>query len=108
VQAARLGTVETIEDAGYSAKDLKRPGVQEELQALEAGEAKALVVAKLDRLSRSMIDLAGLMATAQKQNWALVALDCVWGAKNWVQPGDRVICRRERSFGTAQAAGGSG
>jgi DNA invertase Pin-like site-specific DNA recombinase len=76
VQAARLGTVETIEDAGYSAKDLKRPGVQEELQALEAGEAKALVVAKLDRLSRSMIDLAGLMATAQKQNWALVALDC--------------------------------
>jgi DNA invertase Pin-like site-specific DNA recombinase len=36
----------------------------------------ALVVAKLDRLSRSMLDFAGLMATAQKQNWALVALDC--------------------------------
>jgi DNA invertase Pin-like site-specific DNA recombinase len=76
VQAARLGTVETIEDAGYSAKDLKRPGVQEELRALEAGEAKALVVAKLDRLSRSMLDFAALMATALKQNWALVALDC--------------------------------
>jgi len=34
------------------------------------------VVAKLDRLSRSMIDFTGLMATAQKQCWALVALDC--------------------------------
>jgi DNA invertase Pin-like site-specific DNA recombinase len=34
------------------------------------------VVAKLDRLSRSMLDFAALMATAQKQNWALVALDC--------------------------------
>jgi DNA invertase Pin-like site-specific DNA recombinase len=68
--------VETIEDAGYSAKDLKRPGVQEALRALEAGEAKALVVAKLDRLSRSMLDFAALMATAQKQNRALVALDC--------------------------------
>ena len=68
--------VETIEDAGYSAKDLKRPGVQEALRVLEAGEAKALVVAKLDRLSRSMLDFAGLMATAQKQHWALVALDC--------------------------------
>src|SRR6187401_580867 len=68
--------VETIEDAGYSAKDLKRPGVQEALRALEAGEAKALVVAKLDRLSRSMLDFAALMATAQKQHWALVALDC--------------------------------
>jgi DNA invertase Pin-like site-specific DNA recombinase len=69
--------VETIEDAGYSAKDLKRPGVQEALRSLEAGEAKALVVAKLDRLSRSMLDFAALMATAQKQSWGLVALDCV-------------------------------
>ena len=68
--------VETIEDAGYSAKDLKRPGVQEALRALEAGEARALVVAKLDRLSRSMLDFNALMATAQKQSWALVALDC--------------------------------
>jgi DNA invertase Pin-like site-specific DNA recombinase len=68
--------VETLEDAGYSAKDLKRPGVQEALRALEAGEAKALVVAKLDRLSRSMLDFAAPMATAQKQSWALVALDC--------------------------------
>jgi DNA invertase Pin-like site-specific DNA recombinase len=68
--------VETIEVAGYSAKDLKRPGVQEALRALEAGEAKALVVAKLDRRSRSMLDFAALMATAQKQSWALVALDC--------------------------------
>jgi DNA invertase Pin-like site-specific DNA recombinase len=68
--------VETIEDAGYSAKDMKRPGVQEALRALEAGEAKALVVAKLDRRSRSMLDFAALMATAQKQHWTLVALDC--------------------------------
>ncbi len=68
--------IEVIEDAGFSAKDLKRPGIQAALRALEAGDAKALVAAKLDRLSRSMIDFAGLMATAQKQGWALVALDC--------------------------------
>src|SRR5262249_50974323 len=37
--------VETIEDAGYSARDLRRPGIQEALRALEAGEASALVVA---------------------------------------------------------------
>jgi len=76
-EARRRGweLVETIEDRGYSAKDLRRPGVQEALRALEAGDAKALVVAKLDRLSRSMLDFASLMATAQKQHWALVALD---------------------------------
>jgi len=41
--------------------------VKEALRTLEAGDAKALVVAKLDRLSRSMIDFTGLMAKAQKQ-----------------------------------------
>jgi DNA invertase Pin-like site-specific DNA recombinase len=50
--------------------------VQEALRALEAREATALVVAKLDRLSRSMIDFTALMGTAQKQSWAPVALGC--------------------------------
>jgi DNA invertase Pin-like site-specific DNA recombinase len=48
-----------INDVGFSAKDLKRPGVQE-----ARGDASALVVAKLDRLSRSMIDFTALMAKA--------------------------------------------
>jgi hypothetical protein len=56
--------------------DMKRPGVQEALRVLQAHEASALVVAKLDRLSRSMMDFTALMANAQKQSWALVALDC--------------------------------
>jgi DNA invertase Pin-like site-specific DNA recombinase len=67
--------VETIEDAGYSARDLRRPGIQEALVALEAGKASALVVAKLDRLSRSMLDFSKLMAKATREHWALVALD---------------------------------
>ena len=40
------------------------------------GMASALVVAKLDRLSRSLLDFTGLMARAAKESWALVALDC--------------------------------
>jgi DNA invertase Pin-like site-specific DNA recombinase len=67
--------VETIEDAGYSARDLRRPGIQEALRVLERGEASALVVAKLDRLSRSMLDFSKLMAKATSEHWALVALD---------------------------------
>jgi DNA invertase Pin-like site-specific DNA recombinase len=58
--------VETLEDAGYSARDLRRPGIQEALRALERGEASALVVAKLDRLSRSMLDFSKLMAKATR------------------------------------------
>src|SRR5205085_2357392 len=60
----------------YSAKDLRRPGVQVALETLRRGDAGALVVAKLDRLSRSMLDFTAVMARASKQGWALVALDC--------------------------------
>lgn len=66
--------VKIAEDVG-SGKNLKRPGVQAALDALTVGDANALVVAKLDRLSRSMLDFARIMSTAQKQSWALVALD---------------------------------
>jgi len=66
--------VEIAEDVG-SGKSLKRPGVRAALNMLASKEASALIVAKLDRLSRSMVDFAGVMATAQKQSWALIALD---------------------------------
>ena len=50
--------METIEDRAESAKDLPGP---EAARRLQAGEASALVVTKLDRLSRSMMDFTGLM-----------------------------------------------
>ena len=67
--------VRIYEDAGASGKTLKRPGLTDALEAIERGEASALVVSKLDRLSRSVVDFAGLVARAQRRGWALVALD---------------------------------
>jgi len=76
-EAERRGwqLVEVIEDAGYSGKDLKRPGIIAALDALKHHKADTLVVAKLDRLSRSMLDFAALMDKATRERWALVALD---------------------------------
>jgi len=68
-------SVQWIEDRGYSAKDLRRPGIREALAALGAGEADALVVAKLDRLSRSLLDFSGLVERSRRERWQLVALD---------------------------------
>jgi DNA invertase Pin-like site-specific DNA recombinase len=68
--------VETFEDAGASGKSMSgRPALEQALEAVEKGRAGALVVAKLDRLSRSLLDFAGLMQQARRQGWALVALD---------------------------------
>lgn len=62
-------------DAGVSAKTLDRPALAEALTLLAAGGAAALVVAKVDRLSRSVLDFSTLLATAERQRWAVVALD---------------------------------
>jgi DNA invertase Pin-like site-specific DNA recombinase len=68
--------LELVEDAGRSAKDPKRPGIEEALRVLERADGMALVAAKRDTLSQALLDLAALLAAAQKQAWALVALDC--------------------------------
>lgn len=51
-----LDIVETIVDAGESAKSLNRPGLQRALGLLRAGKADGILIAKLDRLTRSVAD----------------------------------------------------
>lgn len=58
-----LELVEVIVDAGESAKTLDRPGLQRALALLKNGKADALLVAKLDRLTRSVVDLGKLIET---------------------------------------------
>ena len=67
--------IEIVEDAGWSAKDLRRPGISAALAALHSKRADVLVVSKVDRLSRSLLDFAGLVDRATREHWALVALD---------------------------------
>jgi DNA invertase Pin-like site-specific DNA recombinase len=51
-----LDIVETIKDAGESGKSLNRAGLQRALSMLRRGEADAIAVLKLDRLTRSISD----------------------------------------------------
>lgn len=62
-------------DEGLSGKSLDRPGVTDALGLVQSGQAGTLMVSKLDRLSRSLVDFAGLMAQAQTQHFNIVALD---------------------------------
>jgi site-specific DNA recombinase len=49
-----LELIEIIEDAGISAKNLKRPGMERLLKLAENKEIQAVVVVKLDRMFRSV------------------------------------------------------
>jgi DNA invertase Pin-like site-specific DNA recombinase len=63
------------EDAGASSVTLERAGLQRALEQLDRHQADVLVVAKLDRLSRSLKQGTEVMERAQRRGWSLVALD---------------------------------
>ena len=68
-----LGTIYADTASGRSMD--RREGLQQALAELTAGTASGLIVAKLDRLSRSLLDFAGVMERSRSEGWALIALD---------------------------------
>lgn len=76
-EAQRNGwTLDLRREDAASAKTLRnRPILAQALADLKAGQTDALAVSKLDRLSRSVADFAGLLETANRQRWALICLD---------------------------------
>jgi DNA invertase Pin-like site-specific DNA recombinase len=71
--AARKGPtiVDELCEEGISAKTLSgRPGAVAALAAVRDRKAAGLLVAKMDRLSRSVVDGAGLIEAARREGWA--------------------------------------
>lgn len=65
-----------VEELAVSAATVrKRPLMQQLLTALKAGSFDGLMVAKLDRLSRSMEDGTRILADSQRQGWRIICLD---------------------------------
>lgn len=73
-EAARRGwDVEVIREEGKSAKNIKgRPLLMDALDRLDRGKADVLLAVRLDRVSRSVVDFAGLIERAQRKSWGLV------------------------------------
>ena len=72
VQGAEL--IEVIVDGGESAKNLNRPGLRRLIAMVDEGKVDAVIVAKLDRLTRSVKDLCELLELFEKRKVALVSV----------------------------------
>lgn len=72
VQGATIADV--VVDGGESAKDLKRPGMQRVMELVDAGAVQAVIIAKLDRLTRSVKDLGLLLERFEKRKVALISV----------------------------------
>lgn len=70
-----LDLVGIIVDAGVSAKSLDRPGLERALSMLKKNDVEALLVVKLDRLTRSVRDLGELVEKFfASGKWALLSV----------------------------------
>jgi len=74
-EAGRRGWAVTWRvDEGCSGKQTN-PELRQALELLASGQAEALVVAKMDRLARSVAHASDIMELARSQGWNLVVLD---------------------------------
>ncbi|MBE6907657.1 MAG: recombinase family protein [Ruminococcaceae bacterium] len=63
----------TYVDRGFSGKDTHRPAFEQMLSDIRAGQIQTVVVYKLDRVSRSVLDFGRLMEEFEKSKVAFVS-----------------------------------
>ncbi|MDR2022084.1 MAG: recombinase family protein [Hungatella sp.] len=69
----RGGSAKEYQDKGFSGKNTDRPQFQQLVRDIEAGLIARVVVYKLDRISRSILDFANMMQLFQKHNVEFVS-----------------------------------
>jgi len=62
------------DDGGFSGGNTERPGLKRLVADIEAGKIDCVVVYKVDRLSRSLMDFSRLMETFDKQGVSFVSV----------------------------------
>ncbi len=87
-------TYELAYDLGCSGKHVN-PELRRGLDLLDAGQFDGLVVAKLDRLARSVRHASAIIDSAITQGWALVVLD---NALDLTTPGGRAMANMLATF----------
>lgn len=70
---ARGEQYKTFTDKGYSGKNTDRPQFQTMMEAIRRGEVRKVIVYKLDRISRSILDFATMMSEFQEYNVEFVS-----------------------------------
>jgi site-specific DNA recombinase len=62
------------DDGGYTGANLERPALRALLEDIEAGQIDCVVVYKVDRLSRSLLDFARLIGIFEERGVSLVSV----------------------------------
>ena len=71
--ALNIEDVEIFEDAGYSGKNTDRPAYQRMMAKIRRGEFTHVCVWKIDRISRNLLDFAGMYEELKKHRVTFVS-----------------------------------
>ena len=69
----RWQDVRVYREEGFSGKDLKRPAFQKMMADINTGKVNTIIVKKIDRLSRSIIDFENVYKAFQDKNVDLIS-----------------------------------
>ncbi len=73
-QAGWVAVAEQYDDGGFSGASLERPALQRLMAAIDTGSIDCVVVYKVDRLSRSLLDFARLMERFDRRGVSFVSV----------------------------------
>ena len=65
---------ELYDDGGFTGANMDRPALRRLLKAVEGGHLDCVVVYKVDRLSRSLLDFTRMLSTFEAHNVSFVAV----------------------------------
>ncbi len=74
LHAGWTALAERYDDGGYTGANLERPALRRLLVDIEAGRIDCVLVYKVDRLSRSLLDFARLMEIFERRQVSLVSI----------------------------------
>jgi len=73
-QAGWIALPDRYDDGGFTGANMNRPGLQKLLQHIQAGQVDSIVVYKIDRLSRSLLDFARIIELLEKHGASFVSV----------------------------------
>ena len=74
LHAGWITLAERYDDGGFTGANLERPALRKLLVDIEAGKIDCVMVYKVDRLSRSLLDFARLMEVFERRKVSLVSI----------------------------------
>ena len=73
---------ETYDDGGFTGGNMERPGLRRLMLDIEAGRVDCVVVYKVDRLSRSLLDFSRILESFEKYRVSFVSVTQLFNTAN--------------------------